>query len=470
MTFFLYIASFFVVVFALVLVHEMGHFLVARLFQVKVERFAIGFGKPFYTWNSQNGTKYTIAPFILGGYIRLMDTRETKATAPEDLSLAFDHKPVLQRLAIIAAGPLANIILAFFAFWLMLVIGFKSLKPIIGEVTPNSIASYAGMRSGEEIVKIDNRTTDNWSEVIIAMFARIGDQGKLDITTSSSSAAISRLESPAIYHLDLSSWKVDPYQHDPLADFGLVSYAPVVLPIIHKVAKNSPAEKFGLQTVDQILAIEDKKVSTWEEFTLQLQHYHEKTVKLSLKRGTQELNLPVTLWWKLGHGWAKIGFLGASVDAANIIWPEHTLREYKYGIFSAWPLVWQQVKLFVDFNKIIFGKLFTGKMSLRILGGPIATFAASGQALEHGFIAFIRFLAIISLMVALINLVPLPGLDGGYLVIILVEAIRRQPVSKRIQTLIFRLGFALFVFLALQTTGNDLVRLLGTTKAEICSR
>jgi regulator of sigma E protease len=453
MMFFLYTAAFLIVVSILIIVHEFGHFLVARLFQVRVERFSIGFGKPLYVWRSKNKfTEYRLSPFIFGGYVKLLDTRETHVPVSQQ-SFAFDRKPILQRIAVISAGPLANVIFAFFAFWLMFVIGFKLPKPIVGKVVEGSIASNAGMHIGEEVINVDGNNTDNWGEVVIAMLARVGDNSYLNIATKS---ATNRTKT---YRLDLSSWRINSYDPEPLLDFGLEQYQPPVLPVIYEIASNSPAEHFGLQQGDRIIAVAGKKTSSWKEFLHEIKLYPKQSIHLLIKRGSRKINFPITTDWKFGKGWKKIGFIGAAIDETKIIWPEQTLRSYKYNIFSAIPASWHQIKTFITMNNIIFSKLLTGKMSSHILGGSIATFMASGQALEHGFITFLDFLAIISLAVAFINILPLPGLDGGYLLLFLIEAIRRRPISIRLQTLIIRLGLILLVLLVLQTTANDLIRM-----------
>lgn len=451
---FLYILAFLLAIFPLVLIHELGHFLIARICQVKAERFSIGFGKPFYKWKHKKGnTEYVLAPVLLGGYVKFLDTRETKIVADSDRHLAFDHKPILHRIAIIAAGPIANIIFALFAFWLMLVIGFKLPKPIIGKVLPNSIASHANMHAAEEIIKIDQTSTRNWEEVIVAMVARIGDTGNLSVITQSSP-----LLPTQTHNLDLTSWQINSYEPDPLHDFGIIRYEPQISPIISSIAKNSSAAKYGVQINDRIIAIEGQTVSSWSDFIGLIKKYPEKQITLSLERNGKIIDLVVTVGSRLGVGWKKIGFLG--ITPSLVKWPEQMLRKHQYTAWQACGEAWHKMQLLIDLNNTVLIKLFTGKISFHVLGGPIAIFTASGQAFTQGFIVFLNFLAFLSLSLALINLLPLPSLDGGYIILLLIEAIIRRPIPMQIQTLLLRLGIIFFVVLILQVTVNDLKRLL----------
>ena len=199
------------------------------------------------------------------------------------------------------------------------------------------------------------------------------------------------------------------------------------------------------------------KSSRWEDFIGLIQKYPEQQIQLLIKRDGKIISLTVMTSWKFGVGWKKIGFLG--VGSLPVIWPESMLREYKYTMWPAFKGAWYKMMLFIDLNHIVFSKLFTGKISFNVLGGPVSIFVASGQALGQGLVMFLGFLAIISLSIALINLLPLPGLDGGYIVLLFIEAVTRRPISMRFQMLLLRLGMILFMVLILQVTLNDLKRI-----------
>lgn len=389
MDFFLCAISFIVAFFVLVLVHEAGHFLGAILFGVRVEKVSIGFGKPFYRWKKgKNTTEYVVAPIILGGYVEMQSLKEFKLFPPYNHS-AFNDKSLFSRLSIILLGPIANIIFAFFAFWLMFMIGFKSPKPIISKVASGSIASISGMMPGEEILKIDGVDTSTWSRVSMAMIMRLKEKGSLKITTSKKD-----------YYLNLATWNPNNYSPTPLNDFGLIAYKPFINPVIYKAHKGSSDSK-----------------------------------------------------------WKKFGYLGAGIDTEKINWPKKMIREHKYSPLAAFNMAIDQIKIIFKLNTVIFTKMLFGEISFGIFSGPLSVFVTSGKAIQGGFAVFLGFLAMMSLSIAMVNFLPLPGLDCGHFFMILYESISRKTFSVRMQKGIFRLGITVFIFLVIRTTANDLIRL-----------
>lgn len=446
------IVGFLIAVSVLILIHECGHFFVARSFKVKVMRFSIGFGKPFLTWRGkQSQIEYAIAPFLIGGYVKFLDSNEAEVAA-EELPRAFDKKPTWQRFLIIAAGPITNLIFALLAFWLMFVVGVQSPKPIIGRVLPHSIASVAGMHAGEEIIRVGKKATASWQDVMFALLSKIGDQGRLLFQTQ-----LSPMTPPNSYQLDLNRWQVDQLHPDPIGDFGMIPFHPIAPPIIGNLDKKGPAAKAGLLKGDVILAIDGKHVNNWDEFIEVIAKHPEQKLVVKFRRGGKVWSIPVIAGWKFAEGWKKRGYFG--VASITVHWPKESLRENKYSLLRSVGPSFAQAWSFIDINAVILGKLIAGKISLRVLGGPISIFSASGAALSHGIEVYIGFLAVLSLTLAFINFLPLPALDGGYLVILLVEAIIRRPVPPRVQWLIFRLGMILFLLLIVQATINDLARL-----------
>lgn len=447
------IIAFLFAVFTLVVIHEYGHFLLARRFGVRVLRFSVGFGRPLFKWYGKDGTEYVLAAIPLGGYVRMLDCREMEV-AKKDWPYAFDKKSLLQRLLIIFAGPVTNIMFAVIAFWLVFSLGITLPKPIVGDIKPDSIAQKAGLHAQDEIIAVNDKPTTNWQQVAFPILGKIGDFGVLPMTVMDN-----RTKEISTHNLILNRWKLDELNPDPLEDLGIIPYRPQILPIVEKVVKNSPAAKVNLQSGDLILKVDDQVTKDWGDFMAATQSKFNQQVRLTVKRGTEILHVTPTLDWKFGPNWKKIGYLGIKVKVG--MWPEDMLRRHKYSVFTAVLPTLQQIWDFTYFNYMILGKLVLGKVSLHVLGGPITIFQSAGVALSEGIIAYVGFLAILSLMLALINLIPIPGLDGGYVLFMLIEFIRRKPISVRTQSLILRLGLIALILIMVQATVNDLMRILG---------
>lgn len=429
--------------------HEYGHFFVARRFGVKVLRFSIGFGKKIFSWRGKDDTEYVIAMLPLGGYVKMLDSREMEVS-PRDQQFAFDKKKVWQKFLIIIAGPITNVIFAFFAFWLIFVLGFDLPKPIIGKILPDSVAERAGLAAGDEITFIANRKVSNWQQVMIPVLSNIGNDISLSFTTSSNGKSSTHL-------LHLADWRLNELQPNPIKDLGIEPYHPPILPIIDEVERGSPADQVHLQKGDVILAVDGKVIHTWEELVADMQFKEKQTINLTIARGQKIFHVNPVLGWRFGRNWQKVGYLG--IAPQKVDWPQDKMQKYKYSASGAIKPTWQQIWDFSVFNYIIIGKLFTGKVSFHVLGGPITIFQSASTAFAEGLIVYIGFLAILSLMLALINLLPLPGLDGGYAIFFIIELLRRKPISVAAEALILRLGLIILILIMFQATINDLMRM-----------
>jgi len=447
----IHIVAFLFAVIVLVLFHEYGHYVAARFFQVKVRRFSIGFGKPWYIWRSKKSdVEFAFAPILLGGYVRLSDSREEKITKA-DLPFTFDHKPILQRAIIMLAGPLASIMLAFFAFWLMLVIGIEMPKPVVGKILPSSLAQIAQIKPGDEIVVVDKRKTNSWRDVVADIIMRFGDTNVLRIYTTTSPLA-----TPKLHQIDLNKLVIDALQPDPLHDLGIVPYKPFVPAIVGEVQANSPAYTL-LQPDDKVVMVNHTKISSWDDLITYVQAHPEQTLQLKVLRHKQPLSVAVTSSWKFGKGWKRVGYIG--VKSIPVVWPSQMLREIKYPLVKAFIPALQEIQKLFVFNAVVITKLILGKISLQALGGPLSIYQASTHALQQGIESFIGFLAVLSVMLAFFNLIPLPGLDGGYCFFLLIEGIFHKPLSVRVQMLIMRIGIILILLLFFRAMLNDVLRL-----------
>jgi regulator of sigma E protease len=426
------IIAFLIAIFVLVLAHEFGHFWVARKLGTKVERFSIGFGKPLLRWQGKSNIEYVIAPILLGGYVKLNEE-------------SYQQKSVWRRMAIMLAGVTANIMLAILLFWLVFTIGIKVPKPIIGKVIPKSIAYQAGLKSGNEIKNVDGRDVFDWQGVTIAIISRMGDRNQLIING---------------HYLNLDKWEVNNLNPDPIQSLGIEPYYPAIPAVINKVMLDGPAKQIGLQPQDRILSINNQKIIDWYDFIKYIHKHPDQKVTLTIDRFGEYIVLTGVIGSKSGPGLKKIGYLG--VASLPVKWPQDMFNEQHYPPWQAFYPALQRTWLLLNFNFIVLAKMLTGKISLHVLGGPITIFSAAEVAFKQGIVIYTEFLALLSVMLAFVNILPIPALDGGNFVFLLLEAIIRRPVPIKIQTFALRLGMIILAILIFIAIGNDLLRMIFT--------
>jgi regulator of sigma E protease len=449
------LGSFIVALGILVTVHEYGHFWVARRCGVKVERFSIGFGKAIWRKVGQDGTEYVIAMIPLGGYVKMLDERVNEVPA-ELISQAFNQKTVWQRIAIVAAGPIANFIFAIFALYIMYLIGVPSVKPIIDSTLEGSPAALIQIEQDQQILSISGQKVRNWEDVNLALIGHIGDD-EIEIEL----APLSRLEgldaNSRHYRLDTRNWQFDPEKESPITSLGLGMFRPKVMPDIALIAKDSPAERAGLKINDTVLAINGERYQDWSWFVELVQASAGKELVLNIRRAGEVLDVTVTPEAKQDAQGKVVGILGVSPTQAQ--WPENMRIELEYGIvdsfFAAGDKTWQ---LTIVSLKMI-GKLFTGDVSVKNLSGPISIAQGAGASANYGLVYFLGFIALISVSLGIMNLLPLPVLDGGHLLYYFIEVITGRPVPEKAQEIGFRIGAALLLMLMSVALFNDFSRL-----------
>lgn len=430
--------------------HEFAHFVTARWLGVKVLRFSIGFGKPLRKWYDKKGTEYVLAPIPLGGYVKMLDETEERVSK-EEKHLAFNRQPFYKKFLIVAAGPVMNIGCAFILYWLVFVIGFVTVKPVIGQVNPHSIAYEGGLKPNQQIISVDNRKTLTWTSVMFHLLAHAGNRDHLKIEVKSTSD-----DKVQTHILDLSNWHIGKLTPDPLAGLGIIPYQPEIPLIIGLVSANSPAQSSNLHIGDKIIAINDKPIKKWQELITFVNQHPGETVSFKIERHGKQSTFPVTLGVQHSLLWQKTGFLGVG---PKLHWPKDFLYKIQYSPLNAIPRAAEEITDFTYFNLLLFEKMITGKISLQSLGGPITIFQSAGDALHYGFLSFIGFLAFLSISIGIINLLPIPGLDGGHLFIYMIEFVIRRPIPVQILNFLFRLGFLLIIFVLIQALVNDLLRL-----------
>jgi regulator of sigma E protease len=445
-------ASFVVALGILVTVHEYGHFWVARKNGVKVERFSVGFGKAIWRNTGKDGTEYVIAMIPLGGYVKMLDER-VDIVAEEDKDKTFNSKSVYQRIAIIAAGPFANFAFAIFAFYLMFLIGVPSIKPIIGSINADSIAAQAQVPNDVEVVEVAGQKTQDWQDVNLALMGEIGSNSIVIKTKSNDSQYVSS------HQLLTKNWQFSPEKTSALTSLGITAYRPAVYNELALIGKNSPAEKSGLQVGDKLVSINGELIAEgWLDFSNKIKRYPNEKIALTIVRAGNEQTIEVTPEGIDQNG-KLIGYLGVSPKSDN--WPDEYRINISYGFFSAIGesvhRTWNLVTL--SFNMI--GKLITGDVSVKNLSGPIAIAQGAGNSAGYGFVYFLGFLALISINLGIINLLPLPVLDGGHLLYYLIELLTGKPVPEKIQETGFKFGSIALLVLMGVALFNDFSRVLG---------
>ncbi|MCD2357308.1 MULTISPECIES: sigma E protease regulator RseP [Pantoea] len=439
--------AFIVALGVLITVHEFGHFWVARRCGVKVERFSIGFGKALWQRRDRHGTEFVIALIPLGGYVKMLDERVESVPA-ELRHQAFNNKAVWQRASIIAAGPVANFIFAIFAYWVVFIHGVPGVRPVIGEILNGSVAAEAQITPGMELKAVDGIETPDWDAVRMALVGKIGD--------SSTTLTVARFgeDTTQQKQLDLRNWQFEPDKQDPVVALGIQPRGPQIETTLAEVQANSPASEAGLQAGDRIVKVDGQPLSQWQTFVTQVRDNPGKSMALEVDRGGESIALTMTPEAKNG---SKAGFAGVIPRIVPL--PEEYKTVRQYGAFAAIGeasvKTWQLMKLTVS----MLGKLITGDVKLNNLSGPISIAQGAGLSAEYGLIYYLMFLALISVNLGIINLFPLPVLDGGHLLFLAIEKIKGGPVSERVQDFSYRIGSILLVLLMGLALFNDFSRL-----------
>ena len=444
------LSSFIIALGILITVHEYGHFWVARRNKVKVERFSIGFGKAIWRKTDKQGTEFVIALIPLGGYVKMLDERVDEI-APEDQDKTFNSKNVYQRIAIIAAGPLANFVFAIFAFYLMFLLGMPSVKPIIGEVTPQSIAAKANVANNSEIVEIAGQKIRDWQDVNLALVANIGEP-KLEVKARNQESV-----SAVTYQLDTREWQFSPEKTSAIESIGLMPFRPKVHNEIVVIAKESPAERAGLKVGDKPLSVNGVAVNNnWTNFSEQIKQFPNQEVAIKVERVGRVENI-IAIPDRIERNDKVIGYLGLASKSDP--YPKEYQFELSYGPIEAFSQSLDKTWQLVTLSFQMIGKLITGDVSVKNLSGPISIAQGAGDHAGYGFVYFLGFLALISINLGIINLLPVPVLDGGHLVYYLIELFTGRPVPEKIQEIGFKFGTLALLGLMSIALFNDLSRL-----------
>lgn len=433
----------------LITVHEFGHFIVARWCGVKVLRFSFGFGKVLAHWHDKKGTEYAWSLLPLGGYVKMLDESEGEVPAHER-HLAFNNQSVWKRIAIVIAGPLFNFIFAFFALWLVLVIGIQSLAPIIDHVLPNSIVAEAGVGKNEEITSFNGTTIKTWRDFQYAIMPLIGSDETVSMQLKTATGGQKTVLLP------LAKWHLDSAKPDPLLSLGLVPFVPKIPPIVGEVVNNAPAAKAGLQVGDVVETMNGKPLDDWMDLVEYVQAHPKTVLNLGILRDGNRLQIPVEIGTQQTDKQVS-GYIGLRSKEVN--WPKEWLRRDKQSPLKAIPIAFNQTLGLTGATFSLIGRLITGKLSMQSISGPVGIAQGAGASARNGLVYYLSFLALVSISLGVLNILPIPMLDGGHLLFFLIEVVRKKPVSDQTKTMGFYIGMLVLVALMLVALGNDIFRL-----------
>lgn len=438
--------SFVVALGILVFVHEYGHFWFARRNGVKVIKFSVGFGRSLYSWHDKQGTEYSIGVIPLGGYVRMLDGR-VDDVSPEEEQYSFIHKKVSQRIAIVAAGPLANFAFAIFALFIMLLIGVPKVKPVVGDVASTSIAADAGLMANDEFVVIGSTKVVDWESASYAFLDQVGnDSFDVKVLRNGSEQALT---------LKPVDWNIDDGQI--LSGLGVTPYRPQALLTMAQVVPGSPAEKSGLLVGDKLLSMNGEPLDNWQHAVSIITNNPNQVIASKIERNGVILSIDITPEAKVDRDGFSQGYLGVAPNVEN--WPKGYVFDMQYGILPALEKSAEKTWALISLSFRMIGKLLVGDIGLNNLSGPISIAQGAGVSAQSGLVYFLSFLALISVNLGVVNLLPLPVLDGGHLMYFLIELIRGKPVSDRVQEIGFRVGaFVLMMIMGIAII-NDFTRL-----------
>jgi regulator of sigma E protease len=444
--------AFLVALAILIVIHELGHFSVARLCDVKVLRFSVGFGKPLLSVRSgKDRTEWAIAAWPLGGYVKMLDEREGEVAADE-LHRAFNQKSVWQRFAIVIAGPVANLLLAVFIYWCILLAGVVETKPIIGTPDANSIAAASGLQQGDTILRIDDAPVATWQDLRWQLLKLMVERAvvKLEVLNARNELEWRKLDFTTFDGKDLEG--------DMLARSGLRLFRPKIEPVVGNVVAGSVADRAGLKAGDRVLSADGKPIETWEELVNIIRAHGDTSLSLLVMTASGERSFKLQPE-SVQQGNARIGRIGvaAKFDPASV---KHMTITVRYGPLEAFPKAVARTWETSIFSLQMLGKMLLGQVSWKNLSGPVTIADYAGQSAQMGVIAYMGFLALISISLGVLNLLPIPLLDGGHLMYYVVEIIKGSPVSDRIMDFGQRIGLSLLLLLTAFAFYNDINRLI----------
>lgn len=444
--------AFLVVLGVLILFHEFGHYLAARWAGVRVLRFSVGFGRAIYTrkWG-RDQTEWSLGMIPLGGYVKMLDEREDEVS-PDQLSRTFNRQSVWRRMAIVVAGPLANFLLALLIYWGNFWVGVEELRPILGEPVMATPAAEAGIVNGERVLKINGVTTESWPEMRwqLVTQAAVGDTALLELINARHEITHRRL--------DLSAIRQAGWDGDALERLGLRFYQPRIPPIVGRLSPDGRAAAAGLRANDEIVSVDGRPIAAWQDVVRIVRASPERVLNVGVLREGEALLLQIEPALVSENG-REIGRIGAGVKDPGDMRSE-LLVTVRYGFFDALHKALDETRDKIGFSLSMMGRMLTGEVSWHNISGPITIADYAGQSAKSGAGQYLKFIALISVSLGVLNLMPIPILDGGHLLYYVAEAIRRKPLSERSVEIGQKIGMFLLILLMACSFYNDINRLI----------
>ncbi len=439
----------------LVTFHEFGHFWVARRCGVRVLTFSVGFGRALWSRKGRDGVEYRVAAIPLGGYVRMLDERESDVS-PQQRNQAFNRKPVGQRAAIVAAGPAFNLIFAVAAFWLMFVVGVSETRPVLGPTT--GLAAEAGLSEGDLIVGINGQRTESWTHALIGLMKPAMDRRSINVEVEDLDGQRRTVQ------LGLDRLGADFNEERTLESIGLQPWRPELPPLIGEVVSGTPAESAGLRAGDRIVMIGEEPVAGWRDISRLIplkaldDEQRAQAVAVTIERDGRLLEKQIDV--EVRQGRPVIGIQAPEADARVQAEVDRAFIVLRYGPLEALPQATSETWRLTTATLGILGRMVTGSASLSNLSGPITIAQMADSSARLGLSRFLFFLGLISLSLAIINLLPIPMLDGGHLMYFLIEWIKGSPVSESAQIVGQYVGLFLVIGLMSVAIFNDILRLI----------
>lgn len=435
----------------LITIHEFGHFWVARKLGVKVIRFSIGFGKSLWSYQKNpDSTEFIVAAIPLGGYVKMVDEREGEVE-PQNLPYAFNRQSLPVRTAIVLAGPLFNLLLAVIIYWFIFYVGETGIRPVLGSVESGTLAAQSGFKQGDELLSVAGEDTPTWNVAMSRLFIAIIENDRISIEvntegrrqlTRTLSVPLAAQENPELLRKQL----------------GFKPWEPSLPPVIDSIQEASPAARSGLKKGDLVVGADGTKIATWQQWVEYVRSRPEMDLNIIVERDGVEVPM-VLRPQEFDTGDEIIGRIGATVQVPEDLYEQMT-AEYRLGFGSALSAAFARTFDYSVLTLKMIGRMIIGRASVENLSGPISIAQYAGQSASMGLMQFFKFLAIVSISLGVLNLLPIPVLDGGHLLYFLIEAVKGSPVSESAQLIGQQVGIAILISLMGLAFFLDIERLL----------